>query len=187
MIVLDADSLVEGETIVTMVDRISSDQRIGILQVPPVPVGRSSMFARLQQFAADVYGPIYARGFSTWADGDGNYFGHNAIIRVDAFKRFCHLPVLPGGAPLGGEIAKPHCPNRASEVGSGTLAAGTTSTDNVSIATLVEASGPSTANVTSVPAAIVSPASPESVWKPSDAAPDKTDVPPTSTSKRSLS
>ena len=104
MIVLDADSLVEGETMTTMVDRISADQRLGILQVPPVPVGRSSLFARIQQFAADVYGPIYARGFSTWADGDGNYFGHNAIIRVEAFKRFCHLPVLPGAAPLGGEI-----------------------------------------------------------------------------------
>ncbi len=104
MIVLDADSLIEGETMTAMVDRISANAKLGILQVPPVPVGRSSMFARIQQFAADVYGPIYARGFSTWAAGDGNYFGHNAIIRVDAFKRFCHLPVLPGVAPLGGEI-----------------------------------------------------------------------------------
>ena len=104
MIILDADSLVEGKTMTAMVDRISADQKLGILQVPPVPVGRTSMFARIQQFAADVYGPIYARGFSTWAAGDGNYFGHNAIIRVDAFKRFCHLPVLPGVAPLGGEI-----------------------------------------------------------------------------------
>ena len=104
MIVLDADSLVEGETMTTMVDRISANPKLGILQVPPVPVGRSSLFARIQQFSADVYGPIYAKGFSTWAGGDGNYFGHNAIIRVDAFKRHCHLPVLPGAAPLGGEI-----------------------------------------------------------------------------------
>ena len=104
MIVLDADSLVEGQTMTTMVDRISANSKLGILQVPPVPVGRSSLFARIQQFSADVYGPIYATGFSTWADGDGNYFGHNAIIRVAAFKRFCHLPVLPGAAPLGGEI-----------------------------------------------------------------------------------
>lgn len=104
MIVLDADSLVEGQTMTTMVDRISANDRLGILQVPPVPVGRSSLFARIQQFSADVYGPIYAKGFSTWAGGDGNYFGHNAIIRVAAFKRFCHLPVLPGAAPLGGEI-----------------------------------------------------------------------------------
>ena len=104
MIVLDADSLVEGNTMTAMVDRISANAKLGIFQVPPVPVGRSSLFARLQQFAADVYGPIYAKGFSTWAGGDGNYFGHNAIIRVDAFKRHCHLPVLPGVAPLGGEI-----------------------------------------------------------------------------------
>ena len=104
MIVLDADSLVQGETMTKMVDRISSNNKIGILQVPPVPLGRLSVFARIQQFAADVYGPIYAQGFSTWAGGDGNYFGHNAIIRVAAFKRFCHLPVLPGAAPLGGEI-----------------------------------------------------------------------------------
>ena len=104
MIVLDADSLVDGQTMTTMVDRISANAKLGILQVPPVPVGRSSLFARIQQFSADVYGPIYAKGFSTWAGGDGNYFGHNAIIRVDAFKRFCHLPVLPGTAPLGGEI-----------------------------------------------------------------------------------
>ena len=104
MIVLDADSLIEGQTMTTMVDRISANSKLGILQVPPVPVGRSSFFARIQQFSADVYGPIYAKGFSTWADGDGNYFGHNAIIRVEAFKRFCHLPILPGAAPLGGEI-----------------------------------------------------------------------------------
>ena len=104
MIVLDADSLVEGQTMTTMVDRISANAKLGIFQVPPVPVGRSSLFARIQQFSADVYGPIYAKGFSTWAGGDGNYFGHNAIIRVEAFKRHCHLPVLPGAAPLGGEI-----------------------------------------------------------------------------------
>ena len=104
MIVLDADSLIEGRTMTTMVDRISASAELGILQVPPVPVGRTSLFARIQQFSADVYGPIYAKGFSTWAGGDGNYFGHNAIIRVEAFKRFCHLPVLPGAAPLGGEI-----------------------------------------------------------------------------------
>ena len=104
MIVLDADSLIEGQTMTTMVDRISANPKLGIFQVPPVPVGRSSFFARIQQFSADVYGPIYAKGFSTWAGGDGNYFGHNAIIRVVAFKRHCHLPVLPGAAPLGGEI-----------------------------------------------------------------------------------
>lgn len=104
MVVLDADSLMEGETITTMVDRISANPKLGILQVPPVPIGRQSFFARIQQFSADVYGPVYAAGFAAFTGAQGNYFGHNAVIRVDAFKKFCHLPVLAGAAPLGGEI-----------------------------------------------------------------------------------
>ncbi|WP_182865565.1 glucans biosynthesis glucosyltransferase MdoH [Stieleria mannarensis] len=104
MIVLDADSLMSASTMIEMVSRISQDSKIGILQVPPTPVGRNSLFARLQQFAAQAYGPIYVQGFSLWAGDEGNYWGHNAIIRVQAFLDHCDLPVLPGKAPLGGEI-----------------------------------------------------------------------------------
>ncbi|QEF96439.1 Glucans biosynthesis glucosyltransferase H [Stieleria maiorica] len=104
MIVLDADSLMSASTMIEMVRRISQDSKIGILQVPPTPVGRNSLFARLQQFAAQAYGPIYVQGFSLWAGDEGNYWGHNAIIRVQAFLDHCDLPVLPGKAPLGGEI-----------------------------------------------------------------------------------
>jgi len=104
MIVLDADSLMTGETMIEMVRRMKSDDRLGILQVPPVPVGRTSLFARWQQFSAAVYGPMFAEGFDRFAGDQGNYWGHNAIIRVSAFMRHCQLPVLPGPAPLGGEI-----------------------------------------------------------------------------------
>ncbi len=104
MIVLDADSLISGATLGEMVRRMRQDDRLGILQVPPVPIGRSSLFARLQQFAASVYGPIFVKGFSLWAGGEGNYWGHNAILRVEAFRMHCDLPVLPGKPPLGGEI-----------------------------------------------------------------------------------
>ncbi len=104
MIVLDADSLMSAATMQAMVARISADERLGILQVPPVPIGRNSLFARLQQFAASVYGSIFVQGFSVWAGNEGNYWGHNAIIRVEAFRRHCDLPVLPGKSPLGGEI-----------------------------------------------------------------------------------
>ncbi|EMI54268.1 glucans biosynthesis glucosyltransferase MdoH [Rhodopirellula sallentina] len=104
MIVLDADSLISGDTIVEMVRRMDADDAIGILQVPPVPVGRRSLFARLQQFAAAVYGPMFAEGFDRFAGDRGNYWGHNAIIRTSAFMRHCSLPVLSGLPPLGGEI-----------------------------------------------------------------------------------
>ncbi|MCO8123847.1 glucans biosynthesis glucosyltransferase MdoH [Stieleria sp. TO1_6] len=104
MIILDADSLVEGDTMVEMVRRMDADDRLGIYQVPPVPIGRQSLFARIQQFSSDVYGPIFNAGFSRFAGSDANYFGHNAILRVEPFIRHCDLPHLGGAAPLGGEI-----------------------------------------------------------------------------------
>jgi membrane glycosyltransferase len=104
MIVLDADSLMEGETFCEMARRMDADAELGILQVPPTPINRLSFFARLQQFAARVYGPVFIQGFATWAHYDSNYWGHNAIIRVEPFMKHCGLPVLPGKAPLGGEI-----------------------------------------------------------------------------------
>ncbi|QDV56920.1 glucans biosynthesis glucosyltransferase MdoH [Rosistilla oblonga] len=104
MIVLDADSLLAASTMQAMVQRMDENDQLGILQIPPVPIGRVSFFARLQQFAASVYGPSFVKGFSIWAGDEGNYWGHNAIIRVEAFRRHCDLPVLPGEPPLGGEI-----------------------------------------------------------------------------------
>jgi membrane glycosyltransferase len=104
MLVLDADSVMSGETIVELARRMEQDPEIGILQAPPVPVNRHSLFARCQQFAAAVYGPIFLEGFAWWSGIDGNYWGHNAILRLDAFVRACGLPKLPGDGPLGGEI-----------------------------------------------------------------------------------
>ncbi|MEM6688421.1 MAG: glucans biosynthesis glucosyltransferase MdoH [Planctomycetota bacterium] len=104
MIILDADSLMSGKTMVEMVRRMEAHPKWGIYQVPPVPIGRLSVFARMQQFAAAAYGSLAVRAFDTWAGEEGNYWGHNAILRVEAFLSHCDLPVLPGKAPLGGEI-----------------------------------------------------------------------------------
>ena len=67
-------------------------------------MGRSSLFARIQQFSSSVYGPIHAAGLAFLQGPDGNYWGHNAIIRVHAFMQHCGLPRLPGKPPFGGEI-----------------------------------------------------------------------------------
>lgn len=104
MLVLDADSVMAGGTLVEMVRQMEQDHEIGILQVPPLPVGRASFFARMQQFAARLYGPVFLEGFALWSQCDGNYWGHNAIIRIQPFMEHCDLPVLSGTAPLGGEI-----------------------------------------------------------------------------------
>ncbi len=104
MIVLDADSLMEADTLQAMVARMEAKPKLGMLQVPPVPINRTSLFARLQQFAASVYGPVFTEGLEAWAGSESNYWGHNAIIRVAPFMQHCGLPILPGKAPLGGEI-----------------------------------------------------------------------------------
>lgn len=104
MIVLDADSIMDGRTLIEMVRRMELDAELSLLQVPPVPVNMNTLFARMQQWASATYGPIFTRGLAEWTGDEGNYFGHNAIIRTEAFTQSCGLPKLPGIEPLGGEI-----------------------------------------------------------------------------------
>lgn len=104
MLVLDADSLMAPDTLVRMVRRMAAAPRLGILQTVPMQIGGETLFARLQQFAGYVYGPLIARGVSAWQGVEGNYWGHNALIRVRAFARHCGLPDLPGRKPFGGHI-----------------------------------------------------------------------------------
>jgi len=104
MIVLDADSVMSAATILTLVRTMDAHPDVGIVQAPTVPTNRETAFARILQFANRLYGPIQSAGLACWTGGDGIYYGHNAIIRTDAFARLCGLPVLPGKPPLGGEI-----------------------------------------------------------------------------------
>lgn len=104
MIVLDADSLLAGTTMLQMSQLMEANPEAGIIQAPPMCINRNSLFARIQQFAGKVYGPIVSAGLAYWQVGDSNYWGHNAIIRVKAFMQCCKLPVLKGRAPFGGHI-----------------------------------------------------------------------------------
>ena len=89
-----------GEAWVRMVDAMERNPRIGILQTPPKGVNRETLIARVQQFANSLYGPLFAAGQNFWQLGDAQYWGHNAIIRVEPFMRWCELPRLPGRGPL---------------------------------------------------------------------------------------
>jgi membrane glycosyltransferase len=104
MIVLDADSIMSGSTLVEMVRRMEADRRLALIQVPPVPVNRHSLFARMLQFAGSLYGRMFAAGLAYWQQDTGNFWGHNAIIRVRPFADHCGLPKLPGREPFGGDI-----------------------------------------------------------------------------------
>ncbi|MGE0424154.1 MAG: glucans biosynthesis glucosyltransferase MdoH [Reyranellaceae bacterium] len=104
MIILDADSVMSGDTIVRLAALMEHNPRTGLIQTHTASVGRETLFARVMQFSSRLYGPLLASGQSFWQAGEANYYGHNAIIRVAAFAEHCHLPVLRGKPPLGGEI-----------------------------------------------------------------------------------
>ncbi|HTY94862.1 MAG TPA: glucans biosynthesis glucosyltransferase MdoH [Steroidobacteraceae bacterium] len=104
MIVLDADSVMSGEALVTLARLMDANPDVGIIQTAPLPVGRETLFARMVQFGARLNGPMLSSGLAWWQLGEANYWGHNAIIRLQAFAGYCDLPHLPGRAPLGGEI-----------------------------------------------------------------------------------
>ncbi len=104
MLVLDADSLMTGEAVVKLAQIIEKNPDFGLVQTVPISIGRNTLFARLQQFAGRLYGPMLATGLAFWHRGVSNFWGHNAIIRTRAFIESAGLPVLPGKPPFGGQI-----------------------------------------------------------------------------------
>ena len=104
MIVLDADSIMSGQSLVTLAQTMDAHPTVGIIQTLPLLAGRETLFARLLQFAVRVSGPMFGSGLTFWQLGESNYWGHNAIIRMRAFADHCSLPRLPGSPPFGGEI-----------------------------------------------------------------------------------
>ncbi len=104
MIVLDADSIMSGQALVSLAQVMDAHPEVGIIQTLPLLVGRETLFARLLQFAVRLNGPMFASGLAFWQLGDSNYWGHNAIVRLRPFAEHCALPRLPGAPPFGGEI-----------------------------------------------------------------------------------
>jgi len=104
MIVLDADSIMTGETLVELYQRMESNPRVALIQTAPGLVNGESLFGRMQQFANRLYGPVFMEGLAFWQQNGGNFWGHNAIIRLRPFMEHCDLPELPGRKPFGGHI-----------------------------------------------------------------------------------
>ncbi len=104
MVVLDADSVMSGDCLATLVRLMEANPGAGIIQTAPRAAGRDTLYARMQQFATRVYGPLFTAGLHFWQLGESHYWGHNAIIRVAPFIKHCALGRLPGQGTLSGEI-----------------------------------------------------------------------------------
>ncbi len=104
MIVLDADSVMSGTCLSTLVRLMEANPGAGIIQTAPRAAGRDTLYARIQQFSTRVYGPLFTAGLHYWQLGESHYWGHNAIIRVAPFMKHCALAPLPGEGSLSGPI-----------------------------------------------------------------------------------
>lgn len=104
MVVLDADSVMSGESLCGLVRMMEANPNAGIIQTSPKASGMDTLYARCQQFATRVYGPLFTAGLHFWQLGESHYWGHNAIIRVEPFIKHCALAPLPGDGAFAGSI-----------------------------------------------------------------------------------
>ena len=104
MLILDADSIMGPRTVMKMADALAAEPGLGLLQTVPRVLPGRTLWQSLQSFASEVYGTNMGRGFAMWTGAEGNFLGHNALVRLRAFARSAGLPHLPGSAPRGGVI-----------------------------------------------------------------------------------
>ena len=104
MVVLDADSLMSGALLTSMVRIMEKNPGIGIVQTFPKQIAADTLLGRVMQYAQALYGPPFMAGLDYWQCGEANFWGHNAILRLAPFIEHCALPPLPANAPFGGHI-----------------------------------------------------------------------------------
>ncbi|PZU46063.1 MAG: glucans biosynthesis glucosyltransferase MdoH [Sphingomonas sp.] len=104
MIVLDADSMMSGHAMIGLASIMETRPTVGLLQTVPMIVNARTFFQRWMQFASYAYGPVASAGLVWWSGSEANFWGHNAILRTQAFAQSCGLPDLPGTTPFGGMI-----------------------------------------------------------------------------------
>ncbi|WP_297748551.1 glucans biosynthesis glucosyltransferase MdoH [Hydrogenophaga sp.] len=104
MVVLDADSVMSGSCIVSMVKLMEAHPKAGIIQTATQAIGHATLHARAQQFASRVTGRLFTLGMQFWQLGESHYWGHNAIIRVEPFMQHCALAPIKGTGGMSGGI-----------------------------------------------------------------------------------
>ena len=103
-VILDGDSVMSADTLVALALAMEADAKSGLIQTVPRLIGGETLLQRLQQFACNTYGPSVAAGLAFWHRDQGNYWGHNAVLRTAAFASAAGLPDLQGRKPFGGHI-----------------------------------------------------------------------------------
>ncbi len=104
LVVLDADSIMTGQCLTTLVRMMEAHPDAGVIQTAPRAVGHETFHARVQQFCSRAYGPLFTAGMRFWQLGESHYWGHNAILRMAPFIEHCALAPIAGSGSLSGDI-----------------------------------------------------------------------------------
>ncbi len=104
MIHLDADSIMTGEALVTMVRLMERSPEIAILQTAPALANAKTFHARVQQFGSQLYGPLFLAGLAALQLGESTFWGHNAVLRIAPFMAHAGLPQLRGWGLFRGSV-----------------------------------------------------------------------------------
>ncbi len=104
MVVLDADSVMSGSCLVSMVKLMEANPKAGIVQTATQAIGHATLHARAQQFGSRVTGRLFTLGMQFWQLGESHYWGHNAIIRLKPFMKHCALAPIKGTGGMSGGI-----------------------------------------------------------------------------------
>ncbi|MGR4869207.1 glucans biosynthesis glucosyltransferase MdoH [Variovorax sp. LARHSF232] len=104
MVVLDADSVMSGDCLTSMVKLMEANPTAGIIQTATQAIGHVTLHARAQQFASRVTGRLFTLGMQFWQLGESHYWGHNAIIRIEPFMKHCALAPIKGTGGMSGGI-----------------------------------------------------------------------------------
>lgn len=97
---LDADSVMTPRAVLRLVSIMEADPRLAILQQLIVGRPATAAFPRLFQFGMRAGMRSWATGQAWWQLHAGPYWGHNAILRAEPFRRHARLEPLPDGSRI---------------------------------------------------------------------------------------
>ncbi|WP_198384622.1 glucans biosynthesis glucosyltransferase MdoH [Roseomonas sp. KE2513] len=99
-LVLDADSTMSAKTVARLVRTMQTDPDLAILQTTIAGRGAGTRFARLFGLGLRHGTAVWVTGQAWWQGPAQLYWGHNALIRIAAFRRDARLPALPNGTRI---------------------------------------------------------------------------------------
>jgi membrane glycosyltransferase len=99
-ITLDADSVMTPRAVLRLVAVMEADPKLAIVQQLIVGRPATAAFPRLFQFGMRAGMRSWATGQAWWQLDAGPYWGHNAIIRCEPFRRHARLEALADGSRI---------------------------------------------------------------------------------------